>query len=93
MGLEPVGAVAEVDLERDVELDGALHALTHQVPRGVQLGFGDLEDEFVVDLQEHLTITLLKKPNLKSGRLAGKTLIFFALAGKEEIILKKEDTL
>lgn len=56
VSLEPVGAVAEVHLEGDVELHGAFHAVAHQLGRGLQLCRGDLEDELVMDLEEQLPL-------------------------------------
>jgi len=53
VGFEPVRAAADGDVERDVELQGALHlGADHGLQAIHFVGWG-LEDQLVVDLQQH----------------------------------------
>src|SRR5262249_54473278 len=52
LGVEPVRADADVDLERRIELCGATHCAPHQLGRVVHLPRGALEEELVVDLED-----------------------------------------
>ena len=56
MCLEPVGAGAGVDLDRDGvgEGEGGLHGVDDLGDQCVGFGFVEVEDEFVVDLEDHL---------------------------------------
>ena len=54
--LEPVRAVTTKSTCRGTELDGALHRAADHGDRLLQLALGDLQDELVVDLQEHLRL-------------------------------------
>lgn len=49
----PVGADAGLDDQRDAQLGGGLHARLHQRAQRLGVSFRDLEDEFVVDLEDH----------------------------------------
>ena len=48
----PVGAGAHLDLEGDAEGRSVAHAVTHDGREHVELAGCDLEDEFVVNLQQ-----------------------------------------
>ncbi len=48
----PGQAGADRDVERNVELVGGTHLAAHEVLDGLMLARGDLEDEFVVNLQQ-----------------------------------------
>ena len=52
LGVEPVLADADVDLERRVELVGGAHLAPHQLGRVVHLPRRALEEQLVVDLQD-----------------------------------------
>ena len=52
LGVEPVRADADVDLERRVELVGGAHLAPHQLGRAVHLLRRALEEQLVVDLQD-----------------------------------------
>ena len=73
MGLQPVVAPGDVDLERYVELHHALHDALHLSGEGLGLGLWDLKDELIMDLQDHLrelvalfSVVLTKKPKFYS---------------------------
>ena len=53
MGLEPVGADADVDDDGDGKGKGVDHGVADELAGGVFLVEGHVEDEFVVDLEEH----------------------------------------
>ena len=54
VGLEPVGAGAAVDLDGDYQVDCGGHFGLDQGDGGFQFGLGDFEQQFVVDLEQHL---------------------------------------
>lgn len=58
MRLRPACPLPRLHHERDGEVDGgvggAFHGLADGVDGGLGLGLGGLEEEFVVDLEEHL---------------------------------------
>src|SRR5258705_1826803 len=52
LGVEPVLADADVDLERRIELVGGAHLAPHQLGRAPHLPRRALEQQLVVDLQD-----------------------------------------
>ena len=54
MRFEPVFSPAGVDDDRDiVEREGIFHGIDHERWHEVRFVIGHLEDEFIVDLEEH----------------------------------------
>ena len=64
MRLVPVGAGADLDLERDAQLGRAHHARAQTVTQFVDDVGAHFEDQLVVHLQQHPCIVTLAEPDL-----------------------------
>src|SRR5271165_973670 len=51
--IPPVRSHAEINLQRHFEFEGGFHLVSDELFHGVEFGFGDFEDQFVVDLEQH----------------------------------------
>ena len=61
LDVEPVRPGGDVDLQRDVQVERGRHRVAHQGGEGGDLVVGGLEDQLVVDLEEHPGLEALRR--------------------------------